>query len=100
MAMFEEIKVPGEGVATFVDLEVLMDRELAWWHEDYEEGCMLCGRKTERQGVVIMDPANGGQLAVKKKGTPRVLEQNAFELGMTCMKRVNKALEEFGYELQ
>ena len=97
MALFEEIKTE-EGAATFVDLEVLMDRELAWWN--LEGGCVLCGRKTERQGVVIMDPYNGGQLAVKKKGTPRVLQQNAVELGMTCMKRVNKALEEYGYELQ
>ena len=100
--MFEQIETE-EGIATFVDLEKLMGRELAMdTHDDFEHGnsCILCARKTEKTGSVIMDPANGGLLAVKPLGTVSVLQDNAHELGMTCMRRANKILAAHGLELQ
>ena len=91
-----------EKPALFVDLFRLLGKELAMWtRDDFGPGrCLLCNRRTEKLGTVIMDPANAGMLAVKKKGSKSLLEQNAHELGVTCMRRANKALAQYGLELQ
>ena len=99
--LFEQIETE-QGTATFVDLKKLMGRKLAMWDENFEHGnsCILCARKTSKMGTVIMDPTNGGLLAVKPLGTVSVLDINAHELGMTCMRRANKILKAHGLELQ